>query len=187
MRIQRVVIVLAVAVAIVGIVQLFFRYQYIPETRSAFGVSRTDIVRIDRLTGATCVVPCSPTLPTVASSPTPLHRRLGSPADAAPAFISLAPYCGDEYIVRSERHFIFSDAYKKRERLASPHGIVWDTAENAVEVSDGHVFSVSPSDFNDSWAEGDSVTVCSDKSRVDGKTYYSLEINGSRFPAAIDI
>jgi len=56
---SRVILALIVVLTAGVIYQVLFRYEYIPETRTfGYGISRTVVVRIDKLTGDMCQVPC---------------------------------------------------------------------------------------------------------------------------------
>jgi hypothetical protein len=55
----RFIAVFATALVLIAIFQLFFRYQYIEQYLKLGESSGTRITRIDRLTGASCVMPCT--------------------------------------------------------------------------------------------------------------------------------
>jgi hypothetical protein len=78
---RRLVFIGLAAVAIILVFQFFFRYQYI----HTVGI---EVLRVDRLTGASCVLPCLPPTPTPVPTvkPTPPPHYLSNEDQRAIAY-----------------------------------------------------------------------------------------------------
>ena len=172
------------AIVLAAIVfQVFFRYEYIPRTTRIGDTSRTDILRIDRLSQSTCVVPCDAPKSNLVNEPT-----------VAPT----TPPCSTARIVQVARSYKLPHGVSLRDATGPgavpnvPKGLVWDQISDAVELDDGHVYEVSSDDFNSGlgvqiWQAGSTATVCSIRSRIDRKVYYTIESGSAKVAATLVI
>lgn len=160
--------------------QIFFRYQYVR-------ASNTNVVRIDRLTNDSCILPCS----TDGYAPLPSDRAAPAPlASERPEKV-----CHDADIVRVESTF----AIPKGRPLVSYSAGGFENAANrtltkaravddAVELTDGHVYVFSSRTFklgSNYWSTGQDVHVCATWSRIEQRPFYSVGSTGIDDPATL--
>ncbi len=131
-----------------AIFQLFFRYEYI-HTMGNW------VIRVDRLTGATCYLPCAKPV---------VETRV---AIGCPSFKVVSTFEGD-YPKEAPAPAVIVHMPPKGYELQTVF----------VELDDGHVYSLVDLDKEEQVKQlktGETVTLCSATSRIDGKTYYSLD------------
>jgi hypothetical protein len=138
-----------------AIFQLFFRYEYMHTTGNL-------VVRVDRLTGASCYLPCAKSAATTPG----------------------ASGCTSVQVVRTYDDWVWDASAEPNSRFPTPfpaNSMKWETLkwETFVELDDGHVYSVidpSQADQAAAMKPGQIVTLCGVTSRINGKTlFYSLD------------
>lgn len=152
--------------------QVFFRYEYISRSSRVGQINTTEVVRIDRLTQSSCVVPC---LPPGAIPFTPGNCRTAHIVQIPEGMYSLP-------------HAVNLDYATGPGSGPNHHtGILWDRLSHVIELDDGHLYEVSNTSFEavQDWTIGSTATVCWIKSRIDGRLYFSIESNSFKTPATL--
>ena len=177
---------------VAGIVfQFFLRYAYVHTTG-------TTVVRVDRVSGDSCTVPCDEngygtrTMPYV-PAPTPVPAKVCHGANvvrvaralAPPATRTMTPYIegGPHTPSVPPRTASVALAKHRAHAVHHPHG---RALSDAVELSDGHVYVFARDVFAAdvaTWTTGQDVQVCSTLSRLENRPYYSVGASEDAEPA----
>jgi hypothetical protein len=160
-----------------AVFQFFLRYTYVHTTNQT-------IVRIDRLTGDSCTVPCSD--PNIERAVAFADARPTSPPEKA---------CHDADVVRVARTFVpppkkLPATYRQGgfPRVLARHYWSSNQVPRAVELSDGHVYAFTPQAFASDvadWLTGQSVQVCATWSKLEARPYYSVGAGDAPSPAVL--
>lgn len=160
----------AVAVLIIGLgaFQLFGRYTYVH-------TAGTKVVRIDRVSGQSCVLPCQdsggaygPYYAAYSPPPTARPDKSCHAADVVRVASTFQP--PPERTPTPYRRGGFGRRPGHRPRFNGPLG-------DAVELSDGHVYVFGPDAYqNDvsTWSTGQEVQVCATWSKLEHRPFYSV-------------
>ncbi len=168
-RLDIVLLGLAAVIAFAFVFQFFLRYTYVR------GAGAATVVRVDRLSGDTCTMPCEEG---------GLYATQYAPyvAHATPRPDKV---CHEANVVRVGRQI-----YPPVMRTPTPYGmggfkrsvyphhfIAGRSIDDAAELSDGHVYAFPPDVFaNDvlAWSTGQEVEVCATWSRLENRPFYSV-------------
>ncbi len=172
----------AVALLIValGAFQLFGRYQYVHTTG-------TKVVRIDRITGQNCVLPCQnadggaygPYYAAYAPEATPRPDKVCHTADVVRVAAEFSPPV--DRTPTPYRKGGFRRRPGHRRRFNGP-------LDHAVELSDGHVYTFGQDAYgNDvsNWSTGQEVQVCATWSKLEQRPFYSVGSADEGNPATL--
>ena len=173
---------LIVLLLVVGgvIFQVFLRYTYVHTVGES-------VVRIDRATGESCVMPCEDSgygPKTVAYVPeaTPVPAKLCHSANVVRVAKTLQPpptRTPTPYALGGQHAAPKTHRHKPRRPL-----------QYAVELSDGHVYAFGRDVFVAdvaTWTTGQDVQVCTTWSKLESRPYYSVGTTDDAEPAILAI
>ncbi len=170
----------ALLILALGAFQLFLRYQYVHTTG-------TKVVRIDRVTGQSCVLPCQnadggaygPYYAAYAPAPTPRPEKACHAADVVRVVAQFAPPAERTPTPYGRGGFRRSPGHRRRFTGPLTH---------AVELSDGHVYVFPPDAYENevsNWSTGQEVQVCATWSQLERRPFYSVGSSDEGNPATL--
>jgi hypothetical protein len=184
-------LVLLLLVVLGGVVfQLFLRYAYVHTAGNT-------VVRIDRISGDSCVLPCDengygPRTVAYMPPPTPVPAKVCHPANVVRVTKALRPPVGrtpTPYAEGGPRAIAFAHVHHRVHRKKpGPPPIDPRLVQNAVELTDGHVYSFSRDVFAadvTTWTTGQDVQVCATHSKLEDRPYYSVGATDDAEPATL--
>lgn len=187
-------LVILLLVVLGGIVfQVFLRYTYVHTVGNT-------VVRVDRVSGESCALPCDengygPRTVAYVPPPTPAPAKVCHPANVVrvvralrpPPLRTPTPYAeGGARATPSVTHQPLQTAktpYPAHHKAGYTHPV-----PNAVELTDGHVYSFTHDVFASdvtTWTTGQDVQVCATHSKLEDRPYYSVGSADDAEPAIL--
>lgn len=181
-QLDLVLVVLLILVLSGAVFQLFLRYTYVRTGASS-------VVRVDRVSGDSCTLPCSETGYGPQSAPyrplpTPIPAKICHPANVVRVARALRPPP-----TRTPTPYLEGGAGVAVTPLQPhSHRAAKHVLTNAVELSDGHVYVFSRDVFASdvtTWTTGQDVAVCATWSKLENRPYYSVGAAEDAEPATL--
>lgn len=172
--------------------QLFLRYTYVHTLGNT-------VVRVDRISGESCALPCDengygPRTVAYVPPPTPVPAKVCHPANVVrvmralkpPPLRTPTPYA--EGGSRPEPPATLAVQHRQAKHKAHHKAADEHVVANAVELTDGHVYSFTHDVFAadvTAWTTGQDVQVCATHSKLEDRPYYSVGSTDDAEPATL--
>ncbi len=184
-QLKRFDLILLIGIAFVAfavVFQVFLRFTYV------HGTGATTVVRVDRLTGDTCTMPCEDAAggmyatqyePYVAAS-TPRPDKLCHEANVVRVSRRIVPP-----VMRTPTPYALGGF---RTSVYPHHFVPGRAIDDSVELTDGHVYAFAPEVFASdviAWSTGQEVEVCATWSKLENRPFYSVGSSDQAGPAVL--